>query len=218
MEGEWLDSSEVAAILGCLNKRVCTLARHGRLKGEMVTKTDGIRGGRSTQWRFSRAAVDEYVASGNHCMRSVRAVSITATQEDIIWFAGFFDGEGCVMMQRRPPRCHGWTLAIILGNTALAVVASLPALFGGECTPVRVSSDHKLPQLRWRAHSRQAALVLAAILPYLRVKRRQAEIAIEFQRRMDAGNYNSHRPIPAEEIAWRDEAGAKMRWLNHHYE
>jgi len=61
-------------------------------------------------------------------------------------------------------------------------------------------------------------LILRALLPFLRVKHRQAALAIEFQDQIDQSSNNGHRPVSPEERAWRDAAFQRMKWLNHHYE
>jgi hypothetical protein len=194
MESEWMNSAEVAALLGCLKKQVCKLARQGWLKGEMAPK------------------------SGGHWVRRVHTTPITASDQDIIWFAGFFDGEGCVTIQRRIQLGGGWHLSVIMPNSACQLMYTLPSLFGGSCHEQKLQSHQNLRQVRWRASGRQAGIILKVLLPYLRVKHRQAALGIEFQERIDRGNNNGHRPVSAEEAAWRDEVCERMKWLNHHYE
>ncbi len=214
MKNLYLTAEEVGTILGCQRRRVCTLARAGRIEGEAVSKT---RPGRGIQWRFTKEAVDAFMNGPEYGLRLVTTEAITATRDQIIWFAGFFDGEGCIHLQPDRGR-RNWRLGLILGGTFRKLVYELPLLFGGKARDLGYLRPDQQPQARWVANGRQAGIVLKAIEPYLRVKLPHARLAIEFQDRVDRGSYNGHRPIPEEELAWRADIAAQVKYLNHHYE
>jgi hypothetical protein len=100
-----------------------------------------------------------------------------ARQEDVIWAAGFFDGEGCVSIVRRPKRdkVYHW-LDISAYQNHRAPLEELQCLFGGSVRP-------EAGGWKWRACGPTAGDALREMLPYLRVKHTQAEIAVPFQAR-----------------------------------
>ncbi len=214
MNTEYLTAEEVGQILGCQRRRVCTLARQGRLKGIRLL---GLGTGKGKSWAFLPADVNAHQRLERYGQRLVKTTAITATRDDLLWFAGFFDGEGCVSLQRRKDGA-GWHLSLLVPNTARSIIAGLPALFGGSVFDIISLPHQSQAQKRWRASGRQAGLILRAILPYLRVKHRQAQLGIEFQDRIDLASNNGHRPVSDEDREWRDAAFLRMQWLNHNYE
>jgi hypothetical protein len=100
--------------------------------------------------------------------------------------AGFFDGEGSVMLFRRRPRlgrAHP-TYGVIVGVTQndRSVLDWACSIWGGQVFIAHYSNtswgggvNH-----RWNLSHRSAERFLADVLPYLRIKRPQAEIAMKF--------------------------------------
>lgn len=214
-DAEWISVEEAMRILQINRKSIARLACRGRLLARKIRT--GLPG-KNLQWVYRREDVEAYQGDSGLRPRLVKTVPITATRDDLIWFAGFFDGEGCVSIQRRKIDGGGWHLSLLVPNTAHRVIRGLPALFGGSVFHIKCLPHQWQPQMRWRVSGRQAGLVLHALLPYLRVKHRQAEVAVEFQERMDKSSNNGHRPVSEADRAWRDAAYEKVRWLNHHYE
>lgn len=100
-----------------------------------------------------------------------------ARQEDVIWAAGFFDGEGCISITRQEKRgkLYHWMMISVFQNHS-ASLELLLELFGGS-----IGTEDEA--WKWRACGPTAGEALKEMLPYLRVKRSQAEIAISFQAR-----------------------------------
>jgi hypothetical protein len=100
-----------------------------------------------------------------------------ARQYDVIWAAGFFDGEGCVCIVKQVKRqkTYHW-LDISVYQNHRASLEELQGLFGG-------SIVIEGRAWKWRACGPTAGEALREMLPYLRVKRAQAEIAVAFQSR-----------------------------------
>ena len=103
------------------------------------------------------------------------------TNQDLSYIAGFVDGEGCiniVVANRKKSKTHVVTLTI--GNTNKEVLTWISSVFGfGRIHLVNRSkkSNWKICYgLRWCAQ--QAEDVISAIYPWLKVKKRQAEIAL----------------------------------------
>jgi LAGLIDADG endonuclease len=103
---------------------------------------------------------------------------------DIAYIAGLFDGEGSINIFRKKNKSGSFSyyLEITITNTDFPVLSWLQSVLGGR---VDKTSNIKLqgsrPLRRWRASCRDAHRILLTLLPYLRVKKTQAELAIEFQ-------------------------------------
>jgi hypothetical protein len=74
---------------------------------------------------------------------------------------------------------------VIIAMCDLPVIEWLYNMFGGSFTtrtnyPSRQNNNRR-PQWAWSIYSSDAQIFLEQILPYLQVKRQQAELAIEFQ-------------------------------------
>ena len=104
----------------------------------------------------------------------------------LAWAAGFFDGEGCVSIAKpvNSPngdgkKYHSYQLQIIVAQRDRRPMDALVGLFGGGITPVKI---HGSTYWYFRRHGRKATPILQAILPFLVLKREQAELAIRFQK------------------------------------
>lgn len=101
----------------------------------------------------------------------------------IEYAAGFFDGEGCVNIQRRidtRPRRAGvgpgyLRLRVSVCNTHVGVLKALCAKFGGSVwTRVKSKPNHK-PVFQWNISGPEAAVFLRAIRPHIIVKTEQID-------------------------------------------
>ncbi|MGI8640372.1 MAG: hypothetical protein ACR2MG_10570 [Pyrinomonadaceae bacterium] len=118
----------------------------------------------------------------------------TPNAQNLAYYAGMFDGEGhiTIAISQGKKQSSFW-LQIGITNTFLSLIDELQKDFGighfsetsGNRTNVRFCKT-------WRCTSNQAMHVLKCLLPYLRVKKDQAKLAIEFQERLssrtDTGN------------------------------
>lgn len=91
--------------------------------------------------------------------------------EFLAYVAGFFDGEGCIQI---PCNERGnYSLRINVCQKSEAVLQYIRSRLGGE-----ISDGRGVKILYW--HGFNALPVLELILPWLVVKKSQAELAIEF--------------------------------------
>lgn len=99
--------------------------------------------------------------------------------------AGFIDGEGHICFRRRRRKEHNrdsLNLSIEIGQKAISPLQALHAIYGGTLTQ-QLRGKKKRPFWLLRvqdAESLQA--LLSAIEPHLILKRRRAQIALEFLR------------------------------------
>ena len=114
------------------------------------------------------------------------------------YVAGFFDGEGCIIVGRsRPPfrrRNIRYQLAVSLANKHRACLLWLKETFGGT-----VGAPHTSGVSYWQLNGNKALVFLQWISSALVVKRPQAELAMEFQI-----TKTTHHPLTSEELAFRE--------------
>lgn len=98
---------------------------------------------------------------------------------DLIWAAGFFDGEGCVsvVLQKR----GDFMVRLFVGNTNVQALFAFKEMFGGTIYERPAKSIRHKTAYQWQVVSGQAFRALEQLLPYLRVKREQAELALQFR-------------------------------------
>lgn len=125
----------------------------------------------------------------------------------LAWAAGFFDGEGCVLVEMSKEKgCrHGvrTSLHATVTQTSLPCLQLLLERFGGGIA----TAEHKTPtgrrwavQYRWSVRNENALSFLNEILPYVVVKKEQVQAALTYPLRdADGKKYGGpSRPIPDE--------------------
>jgi len=113
-------------------------------------------------------------------------------REDAIYFAGLFDGEGCVGLWERDIKHSGigrktpyFSIDLSVSNTNVEVLEHIRRTIGGS---LGTSNSYKLMKNgkprrklhRWAAQSNESYHILKAAAPFLIVKREQALLAMEF--------------------------------------
>lgn len=127
--------------------------------------------------------------------------------EQIIWAAGFLDGEGFIGVSRGVTQRTQKAFHQVLVDAAQARRAPLDALvelFGG-----RVRSGRRA--YYWRVSGKQAEAVLTAIAPYLIAKKAQADLCLQYCATLCGSQW--HR-VSAELLCQRELLHAQLRVLN----
>lgn len=104
---------------------------------------------------------------------------------DLAYCAGLFDGEGCISIVHRGERGgrgRGYVLLVQLVNTNPWACQYFKFAFGGYVTFRKGARKNWRDYWAWVAASNQALIFLEVVLPYLKLKRPEAEIAITFQK------------------------------------
>ena len=118
-----------------------------------------------------------------------------ATETELAYAAGIIDGEGCIgIWKYRQPRCqHGYTYAlrVTVTMTEPEVPTWLFETFGGCLNDYPPEREEWKRKYIWAISTKQARPFLGTILPYLKEKVEQAEIAIEFQSTKKMGDYRN---------------------------
>ncbi len=116
-------------------------------------------------------------------------MEIKVTKQDLAWVAGFFDGEGSIVIQRHKKyRNHKryiiFELVVQVNNTFPEVIYLLQRWFGGSVHKRKIQQQfpHWKPQYQWKVGSLQAHQFIKAIYPYAKVKKGQIELALKFRK------------------------------------
>lgn len=162
--------------------------------------------------RFSRHAGS---ASKQFCSRTCRVQShyipgakcLPLSAEESSYMAGFWDGEGSIMLIGRPP-AHSFGLRVTATNTCHDVLAWIrdKCNIGTVQAKPRMAAHHK-QGWTWQIHGEGAETFLQQLLPYLRVKREQARLALAFQARLRDPSMKADR-------VWQEEWRQQMKALN----
>lgn len=133
------------------------------------------------------------------------------THEELVYLAGFFDGEGCIHIQtRRDGRWLNLLVSIVQTNPRPLLLAH--SEFGGSLSKTDKSSGKsKKPIWRLCFAPKNAARFLRAVYPYLIVKKEEAEVALAF---VDTIPYPHTRDAVCDEvIALRQSLAKKCQDL-----
>ena len=99
----------------------------------------------------------------------------------LAWVAGFLDGDGYIYIAGSPVR-RKYYLQVGIANRDKPALDFIQRYLGGSIITTGNSKDGWAPLYRWYVTANRALRILQSILPHLRVKRKQAELAIEFQK------------------------------------
>lgn len=100
---------------------------------------------------------------------------------ELAYFAGFFDGEGSIVISTSEKLYHSLTISV--AQTYPVPLYRMQDRFGGTVSYKEPSNGNK-PLYDWRVHSYSASEALSAMREFLIVKRDEADLAIEFQEKL----------------------------------
>lgn len=133
-------------------------------------------------------------------------------QTDLAYMAGLFDGEGTIVIHSNKHKKKDGVVAeyhyveVCICSMDEWVPWHFKMAFLGNVY-------HRVDKIWvWQTVSQRAANFLVALLPYLQLKRRQAEIAIATQSRRKR---HGRSPLAAEELALRVAEKKMISTLNH---
>lgn len=131
------------------------------------------------------------------------------TEVELAYLAGFFDGEGCVLIYHRRDQI-GHELIVNVSQTTREPLARFQRAFGGSIGVSRRKSEHHRQTYAWRASSRAARLCLNALRPYMTVKAEQVDVALAPELMWGSP---PHLRLPEGVSAKRDEAKYHLQML-----
>jgi len=109
------------------------------------------------------------------------------TKFELSYYAGFFDGEGCIMISKKRASRPCRALSVVITNTRVSVLEDIKGIFGGGLFKVRRGKESYKDKWMWSIGGKKAVAFLTKIYPYLRLKKKEAELAFEFQRGKTCG-------------------------------
>lgn len=129
----------------------------------------------------------------------------------IAYIAGLFDGDGsiciAIWIQKNPRFSPVYYLKIDIGSVEESIISWLKENLGGH------SCFNKVCFI-WEIKRKGAEKILQRILPYLRIKNSQAELALQFQEEENKRRSQGKR-LTAEILERREKFRQEMKALNH---
>lgn len=101
-------------------------------------------------------------------------------EEANAYVAGLLDGEGCIHLGVRKGTFRA-RVTVGMTSPALPLLTELRGLWGGSIYQLRPSTQSWASAWTWSIQGEPARQLLQAVLPYLRLKRRQAELCLEVE-------------------------------------
>ena len=133
-------------------------------------------------------------------------------QEQIIWAAGFFDGEGYIgICKKKVKETVSHCLKLQVTNVVPTPLQDLKDLFGGSIYKKNRCKSHHRDAFTWQAEHIIATNAIIELLPFLRVKKDEALLGLEFQSRKKS--YGTK--VSMEELEQREKYYVKMKELKH---
>ncbi len=138
---------------------------------------------------------------------------------ELAYWAGFFDGEGTISINRRliknnyknPSHC----LYISISNTNKEIVLEFLKFFGvGQIHTYERHHKSKKWKTVWRGDiwSREGYTIIKQLYPFLRVKKRHCNIALNFQENKRC--YNHRMGLSKKEVVFRQNLYHQLKKLN----
>lgn len=132
---------------------------------------------------------------------------------DLAYMAGIVDGEGCIAIERYVSKGHGYYRAKLrVANTNKELLEFLKLYFGGTISNFGKRSPNQKPAYMWAIPGETAIKCIKALLPYLFLKRPQAQLAIKFQsKKRGKGYYKTPKELAVEEAQYILAKGLNKR-------
>lgn len=145
---------------------------------------------------------------------------ITNLPIDLSYIAGLFDGEGCVNIEKNKASDmlsgFRYQLKTTIQIREAWILEELKNIFGGSLIYYKDSFEKHSPTGRWRLTDKKAGLFLKIILPYLRLKKEQAIVGIEFRKSKESFKHGYAKKISIEQEEIQVRCYNIMRELNAH--
>ncbi len=134
-----------------------------------------------------------------------------------IYASGIVDGEGFVSVVKTKPEklaiSPRFRAILTVTNTNKDLINWLMENFGGRFGTKRIHQNNVKPCFTWIISDRKLYPFLKGIYPYLIVKKRLAEITLNF---LEGKTYRrGRRGVGSNEIAFRDQCYLDAKSLNH---
>ena len=122
-----------------------------------------------------------------------------ATDSELAYIAGILDGEGYIGIKKSPPPKDGvsprYSARIQVRMVDEDAVAFIAHTLGGNYYRENPHADRGRPLFCFQASDRKAENILRAVLPWLRVKRHNALVVLEFRDLKANGHKHRTKPV-----------------------
>lgn len=130
--------------------------------------------------------------------------------KDLAYAAGIIDGEGCICigcsLTRRKTPVYSFVVEVQMSDRE--AIDWLHKTFGGSLYEYLKFGRRKV--YRWQVGTNNAKRFLMTVIPYLKVKQKQAELAIEFQNARSC-TWHCGNPKPQELIELEKSQYEKLK-------
>lgn len=116
-------------------------------------------------------------------------------KELLAYTAGIIDGEGHIVLSAQTHGVRYMVVEVAVTNTNEWLCQWLAMQFGGHVSSTGPVKEHWRKSFRWKLSGKKAKSFLIDVLPYLQLKRPQAELAIKFQQRRTPSKRNDTQKI-----------------------
>lgn len=109
--------------------------------------------------------------------------AVVADDPEEGYIAGFIDGEGCISVSKRTGGKSGvrFQMSVRISNTNKEVLKWMQSIVGGSIYEHRSKDASRKTSYELCVLSDAAVNLLISIMPHIKVKKRQAELALMFQ-------------------------------------
>jgi len=135
--------------------------------------------------------------------------TLKCSETDKAYLAGLIDGDGSICLNKEKRRYYRLNVEVSSRNKDH--LEYIQRIFGGYIVE---SMKNGAKLYVWMCRGRQAEAVLRAIAPYLILKKKQAEIALEYRDMFRNKGKNRFNPLTPEEIKRREEIYNSLRKIN----
>lgn len=136
---------------------------------------------------------------------------LALTDLEAAYLAGIIDGEGTIGIYGVTRNPGYYYLRLIIPNTSEVLIDTLRRWIGGAKAAVKQRDPMCAPAWQLVLTQQRAARVIRVCRPYLIVRSRQADVALDF---IDEFESFRGRALPEAEIARRQTFAARMRDLD----
>lgn len=141
--------------------------------------------------------------------------------EDLGWMAGFFDGEGCISIPRANEYYKGQVrprtrLSIGVANTNKEAIEIFKKCFNGSIHQrMQINSPQRRILYKWELSGKEnQSYFLHCIVPFLKSKRLQGEIALQFLETVNIKGTFGRSYLPEDLLKQREVLKAKIQFIN----
>lgn len=121
---------------------------------------------------------------------------------DLAYLAGFFDGEGCVMVRKRGTR---WESMLRFTNTSFPLMQHIATLTGASLSRRRPAKAGRKASFEVCLQHRRAEHWALAMRPFVRIKADEIDLLLEFRRTIIENRAERYRALAPELDARRVE-------------